>query len=102
MLGEPFDYGTQNGLVGFFTPTDDKLAFELTGYMEEIDMVCVVDLDQFTPLNRPAVKMQATYAGFIYTVRSLKTDQSAYVLGLKMIGPAPAPSFSSAFSSAFR
>jgi hypothetical protein len=86
-LGELFDYGIQAGLTGSFTPTDAKLAFELTGYMEEIDLVATVDLSQFTPGNEPALKMLMNYAGFLYSLRSLKTDQSAYVIGMKMLGP---------------
>lgn len=85
VLGELFTYGSQSDLIGFFTPTDEKLAFELTGYMDEIDFALVVAKDQFTSGNEPATKAQLTYASATYTIRSLKTDQSAYVLGLKKI-----------------
>ena len=104
VLGEPFNYNGQVGLTGFFTPTDEKLAFELTGYMDEIDLVAVVDLDQFDSFNNPAVKTQVHYAGNLYTIRSLRTDQSSYTLGLKLIGAAPTPplsGFSSGFSNGF-
>ncbi len=87
VLGELFDYGIQADLTGFFTQTDEKLAFELTGYTDEIDFVIVVDLDQFTAGNEPQVKTLLNYRDYLYTVRSLKTDQSAYTMGLKMIGP---------------
>lgn len=86
-LGELFDYGTETGLTGTFTPTDEKLAFEITGYMDEIDLVAVVDLDQFAVGNEPRVKTLLRKDGFVYSIRTLKTDQSAYVLGMKMIGP---------------
>lgn len=87
VLGELFNYGIQADLTGIFTATDAKLGFELTGYMEEIDLVAVVDLAQFTAGNEPRLKTLMVYAGDVYSVRSLKTDQSAYVIGLKMIGP---------------
>lgn len=87
VLGELFNYGIQAGLIGFFTPTDGNLGFELTGYMEEINLVAVVDLDQFTAGNEPKLKTLMNYAGYIYSVRSLKTDESAYVIGFKMLGP---------------
>lgn len=85
VLGELFDYGSQTGLTGFFTPTDEKLAFELTGYMDEIDFVLVADLEIFTSGNEPTTKSQLTYKSATYTIRTLKTDQSAYVMGLKKI-----------------
>lgn len=85
VLGQLFDYGSQTGLTGFFTPTDEKLAFELTGYMDEIDFVLVADLDQFDTGNEPTTKSQLTYGSATYTIRTLKTDESAYVLGLKKI-----------------
>lgn len=91
VLGEVFQYGTQADLIGFFTPTDEKLAFELTGYMDEIDLVVVVDVNLFDSGNEPEVKTHLNYGVHQYTVRTLKTDQSAYVMGLKMIGPAVYP-----------
>lgn len=87
VLGELFNYGIQADLTGFFTPTDGNLGFELTGYMEEINLVAVVDLDQFLPGNEPRLKTLMNYGGYLYSVRSLKTDQSAYVMGFKMLGP---------------
>ena len=83
VLGTSFNYGTQSGLTGFFTPVDEKLGFELTGYLDECDLVAVVDLGQFTSGNQPVTKSQLTFSGATYTIRTLKTDQSAYVLGLK-------------------
>lgn len=87
VLGELFNYGIQANLTGIFTPTDGSLGFELTGYMEEINLVAVVDLAQFTAGNEPRLKTLMNYAGYVYSVRSLKTDQSAYVMGMKMLGP---------------
>lgn len=87
ILGELFNYGIQAGMTGVFTPTDGSLGFELTGYMEEINLVAVVDVAQFVPGNQPSLKTLMNYAGYLYSVRSLKTDQSAYVMGMKMIGP---------------
>lgn len=85
VLGELFDYGSQTGLTGFFTPTDEQLGFELTGYMDKVDFVLVVDLDQFTAGNLPATKTTMVYKTATYSLRSIKTDESAYVIGLKKI-----------------
>lgn len=104
VLGELFNYLTQVGLIGFFTQTDEKLAFELTGYTEEIDVVLTVDLDQFDAGNEPVEKTQLHYAGNLYTIRSKKEDQSTYTLGLKYIGAAPVPpdsGFSNGFATGF-
>ncbi len=103
VLGELFDFQGQVGLTGFFTPTDAELAFKATGYLEEIDLVGVVDLDQFDAGNEPAVKSPLDYNGNRYSLRSIKTDLSSYTLGFKMIGPTPASGsgFSSGFSSGF-
>lgn len=104
VMGESFNYLGQVGLTGFFTPVDEKLAFELTGYMDEIDFVIVVDVDQFDTGNAPAVKKPLHYGANLYTIRSKKQDQSAYTLGLKLLGPAPVPpdsGFSDGFSPGF-
>lgn len=104
VLGELFNYLTQVGLIGFFTQTDEKLAFELTGYTDEIDFVVTVDLDQFDVGNEPVVKSQIHYAGNLYTIRSKKQDLSSYTLGLKYVGAAPVPpasGFSDGFSTGF-
>lgn len=104
ILGELFNYRGQVGLTGFFTPVDEQTAFELTGYMEKIDIVTVVDRDEFDAGNEPATLTDLDYQGNRYRIRSLKSDQSAHVLGLKMISATPTPpasGFSGGFSAGF-
>ncbi len=107
VLGELFNWGTQAGLTGFFTPISGSLGFEAAGFMEEIDLLAVVDVDQFDAGNQPILEDKNTLLreGNLYLLRSLKVDQSAYTLGFKLIGPAPATvpgsGFSSGFSSGF-
>jgi hypothetical protein len=85
VIGETFTYLT-NTFTGFFTPVDEKLLFEIVGYLDDCDTICVVSTAQFTsPPNPPTTKTQLVRAGLTYTIRSIKTDQSAYVLGLKKI-----------------
>jgi hypothetical protein len=104
VMGELFNFRGQVGLTGFFTPTNAELAFKATGYLEEIDLVAVVDLDQFDAGNEPAFKAPLNYAGNLYSLRSIKTDLSSYTLGFKMIGPSAVPpdsGFSTGFSAGF-
>ncbi len=92
VIGELFDWLTQTGLTGFFTPTSGSLAFEIAGFTEEIDLVAVVDLDQFDSGNEPNLeadpKQLLNWRGNAYLLRSSKVDPSAYTLGFKMIGAA--------------
>lgn len=88
-IGSPFNYpGYTPALTGFITSTDAKLAFELTGSMEQIGLVIVADLDQFTGAQ-PAIDDQISYQGVTWALRSLGTDQSAYVMGFKSLTNAP-------------
>lgn len=83
VIGEPFVY-LGNTFTGFFTPVDEKLLFEIVGYLDECDTVCVVSTAQFTsPPAPPVTKTQLVRAGLTYSIRNIKTDQSSYVLGLK-------------------
>lgn len=88
VLGESFDYGTQTGLTGFFTQADEKTAFELCGTLETLDEIAVVAVAQFASNNLPVVMTNLTRFGVTLRIRALKFDQSAYILGLKMISPA--------------
>jgi hypothetical protein len=85
VLGELFDYGSQSGLTGFFTPADESLQMQLVGYLDEIDVIGVLDVLIFNGGNEPTVKSLMTYAGETYQINSRKTDQSAFVIGLKKI-----------------
>lgn len=90
VLGEPFQLGNPAAgttYTGFFSAADEKINLELAGYVDQIDTICVAGLAQFTsPV--PQVKTQLVRNGFIYTIRTLRVDFSAYVLGLQMITPA--------------
>lgn len=85
ILGELFDYGTQTGLIGTFTQDEERLAMEFVGYLSEVDTLAIVDLDQFDAGNLPAVKTLLVRNGATLSVRVLKSDESAYVLGLKKV-----------------
>ncbi|MBS0328222.1 MAG: hypothetical protein JSR30_00085 [Proteobacteria bacterium] len=85
VIGTLFDFGTQTGISGAFTAVDAKLEFELTGLMSECDLVAVVDLSRFDSGNEPTENAPLLFDGVTYLIRTLKTDQSAYVLGLKKI-----------------
>ena len=85
VLGELFDYGTQSGLTGFFTPANDTLQMQLVGYLSEIDVIGVLDVLIFNPGNVPALNAVMNYQGAVYKIESVKTDQSSYVIGLKKI-----------------
>ncbi len=108
VLGDLFNWQGQVGLTGFFTPTSGTLAFEMAGFSEEIDLVAVVDIDQFDVGNEPDLeaepKQTLLWEGHQYLLRSQKKDQSAYTLGFKMIGNTPTPTdsgFSLGFSAGF-
>ncbi len=85
MIGELFDFGTQTGQTGFFTPADERAQMELVGYLGEIDTVAVVDLDQFDSGNEPALLALMLRNGATFEIKSIKTDLSAYVIGLKKV-----------------
>lgn len=90
VLGDQFDYGTQtgaNGPIGFFTAADQKTTFELTGTLEDLDRIAVVAVDQFVSGNAPSTLAKFTYLGKLYEIRTLKTDASSYVIGMKNIDP---------------
>ena len=97
VLGELFNWHGQVGLTGFFTPTSGSLAFEVAGFMEEIDLLAVVDLDQFDAGNEPVLANREP----LNYGRNLKQDESAYTLAFKMIGPNPTPAAGSGFSAGF-
>lgn len=85
VLGELFDFGSQTGLTGFFAPADEKSQMELVGYLDDIDLILVADVLIFTVGNEPAPNALMTYAGATFKISSRKTDQSAFVLGMKKI-----------------
>lgn len=85
VLGSGFKFGSQADLVGTFAQADEKLQMELVGYLDEIDLILVADTAIFDSGNEPQVKDLMTYAGAIYQIKSRKSDQSAYVLGLQKL-----------------
>lgn len=90
ILGDQFDFGSQtgaNGPIGYFTAADQKTTFELTGTLEDLDRIVVVDVGEFDSGNEPETLDQMTYLGKLYEIRTLKKDASSYVLGLKNIDP---------------
>jgi hypothetical protein len=88
-IGSPFSYpGYGSPLTGFISSTDAKLAFQLTGSMEEIGLVIVADLDQFTG-DQPMLDDQISYGGVTWALRSLGSDESAYVMGFKSLTNTP-------------
>jgi hypothetical protein len=89
ILGDTFEFGSQDDLVGFFSPIDEKTAFELGGTMEDFDRSVVVGRELFDAGNLPTAEATFTFEGILWQIRALKTDASAYLLGLKAIDPAP-------------
>jgi hypothetical protein len=86
VLGDTFDYGTQTGLIWFLSAADEVTAFQAGGTLDQIDHVAVAAVDQFALDNLPVVNALITLNGSqIFEIRSMKTDASAYLLGLKKI-----------------
>lgn len=86
VIGEAFVY-LANNYTGFFSPADERLLVEIVGYIDESDTICVVSVDQFVALGAsvPTVKTAIARNGDTYSIRGIKTDQSAYLLALKKI-----------------
>ena len=79
-LGESF---TLAGVTttGFFSQASQELSMELTGFMDECDLMCVAKVTAFA--TKPPENSTLTYGGATYKLRGIKTDQSAYVFGFK-------------------
>lgn len=80
-LGESITIGSVTA-TAFVTATDEKLAFELTGYVDECDWFAVLNVADWTA-DVPQVKDQFTLRGSTVTIRGVKTDESSYSLALK-------------------
>ncbi len=92
VLGEQFDFGTQtgeNGPIGFFSDANEQSAFELGGTLDTLDRICVVAKDEIDADNAPEMNEEFTHGGCLLQVRAIREDQSAYVLGLKMLNAQP-------------
>lgn len=85
-LGEPVTIGPITA-TGFVSPTNDRLTFQILGYLEECDVLCTLNLSDWQDAP-PTANEQVVYGGRTYVIRGIKTDRTAYVLGLKMIDPA--------------
>lgn len=82
-LGESVTIGNVTA-TAFVTPSDEKLAFELTGYMDELDYILTLNLSDWVS-DVPEVKDTFTLNGATVQIRSLRTDQSAYLVGVKKV-----------------
>lgn len=92
VLGETFDFGTQTGddaPIGFFSDANEQSAFELGGTLDTLDRICVVAKDEIDAGNEPEVNGEFTHGGCLLQIRAIREDQSAYVLGLKMLSAKP-------------
>lgn len=69
--------------TGFFSPVDERLSLELTGFLDLIDLTVTVQRSAFPTL--PTINGQITYAGATYRLRWMKPDESAIILGFKKI-----------------
>lgn len=85
VIGQTFELGNQDDLTGFFSPMDEKTAFELGGTMAEMDRLCVVDRSLIDAGNEPAVNQLVEIEGVQMEIRAIKIDQSSYLLGLSML-----------------
>lgn len=83
VMGETFTLGAMTGLNGFFAAVDTSLEMQISGYTSEADWTLVADKVQFT--TAPALKNKITKGSDSFLVVEIKTDLSAYVLGLKKI-----------------
>lgn len=84
-LGQLFDWQDQTGLTGFFSQGDASLLAEVAGEMLLLDLAITVDIDQFESDNLPALGQTQEIDGVNYVLKTLKGDQSAYILGFKKI-----------------
>ncbi len=85
VIGQTFTMGNQSDLVGFFSPMDEKTAFEIGGTMAEMDRLGVVDRALVSAGNEPAVDDLITVEGVQMQIKGIKIDQSSYLLGLSMM-----------------
>lgn len=92
VLGESFDFGTQTGEnapIGFFSDANEQSAFELGGTLDTLDRICVVAKDEIDDDNKPKMDDEFDHGGCTLQIRAIREDQSAYVLGLKMLSAQP-------------
>lgn len=82
-LGEDVTIGSVTA-TAFVTPSDEKLAMELTGYMDELDYILTLNVADWVS-DIPQVKDTFTLHGDTVSIRSMRTDQSAYLVGVKKI-----------------
>ncbi len=92
VIGQTFTLGSQSDLIGFFSPMDEKTAFELGGTMAEMDRMGVVDRALVSAGNEPAVDQLVTVEGVQMQIKAIKIDQSSYILGLSMLDAEAEPS----------
>ena len=81
-LGEEFTLGSVT-TTGFFSQADEQTSIELTGVLDEVQLLCVCKTTAF--VSKPTINRNFTYQGSTYRLRAIKSDQSAYVLGFKKI-----------------
>lgn len=82
-LGETVTIGSVTA-TAFVSPADEKLTMDLTGYLDELDFILVLNVADWTA-DIPEVKDTFTIYGATVSIRTIKTDQSALVLGVKKI-----------------
>lgn len=82
-LGEDVTIGTVTA-TAFVTPADEKLNMEITGYLDEIDYLLTLNVADWVA-DIPAVKDTFQLHGATVSIRSVKTDESSYLLGVKKI-----------------
>lgn len=82
-LGESVTIGSVTA-TAFVTPSDEKLAFELTGYMDELDYILTLNVADWAA-DIPAVKDTFTMHGDTVQIRTMRTDESAYLVGVKKV-----------------
>ncbi len=83
ILGESVTIGSVTG-IAFVTPADEKLTMDLTGYLDELDFILVLSISEWVA-DMPEVKDTFTIYGATVSIRTVKTDQSSLVLGVKKI-----------------
>lgn len=82
IMGESFTLGSVTA-VGFFTPLDEQLSMELTGFLDTMDLAITARVADFA--TRPTINSELVHGGHTYRLRGIKEDQSAYILGFKKV-----------------
>lgn len=82
-LGEDVTIGSVTA-TAFVTPSDEKLAMELTGYMDELDYILTLNVADWVS-DIPEVKDTFMLHGDTVSIRGMRTDESAYLVGVKKI-----------------